>query len=148
VVIQSRTTPPDWTDEDGGGYEGALCRKFPISRDSDGIVRNDGWFQDSENALAVCNGEFTDEPCPMRRSCLLWALVNNDSNGVFGGMTAPQRRWIRRNAPRDRWRDDRWLRENVPEPGYFSNLGDEDPDEEDRLFREEQERLRAESQQE
>lgn len=128
MVIQSRITPPDWTDEAGGGEEGARCRRFPVSRDPDGIVRNDAWFQDAENALAVCNGEYQDSTCPLRRTCLKVALVNNDQNGVWGGMTGPQRRWIRRNVPRERWVDDTWLRENVPEPGYFTNLGDEDPD--------------------
>jgi hypothetical protein len=117
MVLQSRTTPPDWTDEEGGGDEGARCRKFEISRDEDGIVRNDAWFQD-----------FIGTPCPMRRSCLLWGLVNNDSSGVFGGMTVPQRRWIRRNVPKPLWTDDDWLRKNVPGPNYFANLGDEDPD--------------------
>lgn len=146
MVIQNRTTPPDWTDEDGGGEEGALCRKFPISRDPDGIVRNDAWFQDAENAIAVCNGEFSDSPCPMRRSCLRVSLINNDPTGVFGGVTVGQRRWIRRNVPRERWTDDAWLRDTVPPPSHFSNLGDEDPDEDDRAFREEQEKMRAEGQ--
>lgn len=145
MVIQSRATPPDWTDEEGGGEEGALCRKFPISRDSDGLVRTDAWFQDAENALSVCNGEF-GPPCPLRRSCLKIALLNNDSHGVFGGMTVPQRRWIRRNVPRARWTDDAFLRDTVPEPGYFSNLGNEDPDAEEAEIRLEQEKLRAENQ--
>lgn len=144
MVIQSRATPPDWTDEDGGGEEGARCRKFPIGRDDDGIVRNDAWFQEAEEALPVCNGEWDDAPCPMRKSCLLMALTNNEANGVWGGMTGPQRRWIRRNVPRDRWQEDDYLREIVPPPDYFPNLMDEDPDEEDRLFREEQEKWRAE----
>lgn len=148
MVIHSRATPPDWTDEEGGGTEGALCRKFPVSRDPDGLVRNDAWFQDAENALPVCNGEWSDSPCPLRKSCLLMALVNNDHAGVWGGMTGPQRRWIRRNVPRARWFDDPWLRENVPEPDYFPSLMDEDPDEQERLFVEEQERLRGESQEE
>lgn len=143
MVIQSRTTPPDWTDESGGGEEGARCRKFNISRDSDGLVRDDAWFQDAEEALPICNGEFSPTPCPLRRSCLLWALVNNDQHGVFGGMTVPQRRWIRRNVPKERWTNDAWLRENVPEPAYFVNLGNEDPDADEAVFRREQEELRA-----
>jgi hypothetical protein len=130
VVIQSRVTPPDWTDEAGGGEEGARCRRFEISRDDDGIVRNDAWYQDAENALPVCNGDYIGTPCPVRRSCLLVALINNDQDGVWGGMTRPQRRWIRRNVPRERWTDDAWLRENVPNPDYFADYGDEDPDEE------------------
>lgn len=145
MVIQSRTTPPDWTDEEGGGEEGARCRKFPIGRDSDGIVRNDAWFQDAENALPVCNGDFIGTPCPMRSDCLLQALINNDKNGVWGGMTGPQRRWIRRNVPRDRWTDEVHLRDIVPPTDHFSNLDDEDPDEDNRVFIAEQEALRAQN---
>jgi hypothetical protein len=142
MVIQSRLTPPDWTDEEGGGEEGARCRVFQISRDGDGLVHNDTWFQEAEEALPVCNGDYIGTPCPMRQSCLLMALVNNDSIGVFGGMTAPQRRWIRRNIPKERWNDDRFLRDTVPPPDYFTNYGDEDPDAEERTFREEQAALK------
>jgi hypothetical protein len=148
MVIQSRKTPPDWTDEEGGGEEGARCRKFPISRDPDGIVRNDAWFQDAENALAVCNGEWTESHCPLRRSCLSQALINNEQKGVWGGMTGPQRRWIRRNVHKDRWIDDDHLRLIVPDPDYFSNLDDEDPDKVEEEFVAEQEALRVKSQEE
>ena len=144
MVIQSRVNPPDWTDEEGGGDEGARCRKFPISRDDDGLVRNDGWFQQAEDALPVCNGDYVGTPCPLRRSCLLISLINNDQHGVFGGMTAPQRKWIRRNVPKDRWRDDGYLRQIVPPPDYFTNLGDEDPDAENEAFLLEQEAQAAE----
>jgi hypothetical protein len=143
VVIQSRATPPDWTDEEGGGLEGARCRKFPMHRDEDGLVRDDTWFQDAENALPVCNGDYIGTPCPVRRSCLHMALINNDHHGVWGGMTGPQRRWIRRNIPRDRWTDDTFLRDTVPPPEYFVNLGDEDPDADEAAFVAEQEDLRA-----
>lgn len=131
MVIHSRLPAPDWTDEEGGGEEGARCRKFPIHRDPDGIVRDDTWFQDAENALPICNGDWIGTPCPVRRSCLHHALENNDSYGVYGGMTVPQRRWIRRNIPdKARWYDDAYLRDRVPAPDYFKDLGDEDPDEE------------------
>lgn len=131
MVIQSRLPAPDWTDREGGGEEGARCRSFPVSRDPDGIVRNDTWFQEAEEALTVCNGDWEGgTPCPLRRSCLHFALINNDQNGVWGGLTEPQRKWIRRNIPRERWRDDDHLRERVPPPDYFKDYGDEDPDEE------------------
>jgi hypothetical protein len=74
------------------------------------------------------------------------ALINNEQKGVWGGMTGPQRRWIRRNVPKERWRQDTWLRENVPEPEYFANLDNEDPEEDERVFRAEQEALRAQGQ--
>lgn len=131
MVIENRLVAPDWTDEEGGGTDGARCRKFEITRDDDGLVRNDTWFQDAENALPVCNGDWIGTPCPMRRSCLLAGLVNNDMSGVFGGLTAPQRRWVRRNVAKELWRDDKHVHTVVPAPDYFQNLGDEDPEEED-----------------
>ncbi len=137
MVIQSRITPPDWTDDMGGGEEGARCRLFPISRADDGLVRNDAWFQEADEALSVCNGEFSDSPCPLRDSCLRIALVNNDLHGVWGGMTSPQRKWVRRNIPSIRWRDSEHLREVVPPPDYFSSMGDEDPDEDEEDFQRE-----------
>lgn len=128
MVLQTRLSPPDWTDDPGGGLDGARCRVFIISRDPDGIVRNDAWFQEAEEALPVCNGDYIGTPCPMRRDCLLQSLMNNDQSGVWGGMTTNQRRWIRRNVSRDLWRDDKHLREVVPTAEYFEDLGDEDPD--------------------
>lgn len=46
--------------------------------------------QFSAEALAVCN------TCPVRVECLDWALANGDDEGVWGGMTASQRRRLRR----------------------------------------------------
>lgn len=129
MVIQSRVQAPDWTDDSGGGLEAARCLSFAVYRDPDGVVRNDGWFQDAESALSVCNGDWEGgTPCPMRATCLRVALINNEQYGVWGGLTDPQRRWIRRNIPRDKWNDDTYLRQRVPPPTYFKDLGDEDPD--------------------
>lgn len=128
MVIQSRSVPPDWTDDQGGGERGARCRKFQISRDEDGIVRNDTWFQQAEEALPVCNGDWIGSPCPVRASCLYQALVNNDTTGVWGGLTAPQRKWVRRNVGKARWDDEEFIRSVVPDPDHFSTYGDEDPD--------------------
>lgn len=129
MVLHSRALAPDWTDDEGGGTDGARCRVFQIGRSPDGIVRNDTWFQEAEEALQVCNG-WDGDPCPMRRSCLYMALLNNEQYGVWGGLTDPQRRWIRRNIPRVHWTDDVYLREKVPDPDYFKDYGDENPDEE------------------
>lgn len=124
-------TLPDWTDSGGDGASGARCRVFPVSRDPDGLVRNDTWFQDAAEALPVCNGDWPGgTPCPVRRGCLLYALVMNQHRGVWGGLTEPQRRWVRRNVARDLWKDDEYVRSVVPPPNRFDNYGDEDPDEE------------------
>lgn len=123
MVLKNRLISPDW--------EEARCRQFAITRDEDGLVRNDTWFQDAAEALPICNGDYTGSPCPMRSKCLFQSLTNNDG-GVWGGMTLPQRRWIRRNVPRDKWEDEEYLRNEVPPPERFKDLGDEDPEEEDK----------------
>lgn len=130
MVLQSRVTAPDWTDDEGGGLDGARCRVFQITRDDDGIVRNDTWYQDAEEAMSVCNGAWPGgTPCPMRGDCLFIGLINND-HGVWGGLTEPQRRWVRRNIPRSRWNEQSYIHEQVPAPDHFKDYGNENPDEE------------------
>jgi len=48
-------------------------------------------------ALAVCS------ICPVREECLAFALATNQTEGVWGGMTADERRRLRRRI-RDRRR--------------------------------------------
>lgn len=58
---------------------------FPEGEDLGGIAR----------AKAVCAG------CPVADECLSWAIETNQSEGIWGGHTAKERRTIRR----------RWLEE-------------------------------------
>jgi len=58
---------------------------FPDKEDLGGIVK----------AKAVCAS------CPVADVCLSWAIVTNQSEGVWGGHTAKERRKVRR----------RWLEE-------------------------------------
>jgi WhiB family redox-sensing transcriptional regulator len=57
---------------------------FPDEGDAVGI----------EQARDVCNA------CPVRQQCLSEALDRNESHGMWGGMTAAERRVIRRKAAR------------------------------------------------
>jgi len=41
-------------------------------------------------AKAVC------EQCPVREACLQYALATNQTEGVWGGLTGPERRRLRR----------------------------------------------------
>jgi WhiB family redox-sensing transcriptional regulator len=41
--------------------------------------------------------------CPVRDSCLAYALENNETHGVWGGMTPQQRKDLRRLSRGD-WR--------------------------------------------
>lgn len=58
-------------------------------------------------------------------------------------MTGPQRRWIRRNIPKELWAQDDILRQRVPPPEHFTNYGDEDPDDDEQAFLEDQAKTAA-----
>jgi WhiB family redox-sensing transcriptional regulator len=53
-------------------------------------IEPDVFFPTSEEeagpALAYCSG------CPIRETCLAWALKNGERYGVWGGLTEQQRR--------------------------------------------------------
>lgn len=123
MVIQTRLPQPDW--EKGK----AACVSFPPQPRNPitGKIDKDGdpAFYDAREFLPVCNGDYTGTPCPMRDYCGLWALINNDQHGVFGGMTAPQRKWVRQNVSKDFWNDSEYLLRTVPGPGYFTDYGDD-----------------------
>lgn len=50
----------------------------------------DLWFTDQHQAIQLCQG------CPMRRPCLRDALLRNETQGVWGGLTGSQRQALRR----------------------------------------------------
>lgn len=72
----------DWRDS-------SACRKedpelfFPIAY-------TQGWKTKTKQAKAVCAG------CPVRTTCLEWALETGQHSGVWGGMSAGERRGLRR----------------------------------------------------
>lgn len=66
----------DNSDEDSGGYE-----------DITGEGRD------------FCNGEADGKVCPIRHQCLIFALVNNERQGVWGGTSEADRRAIRKKWP-------------------------------------------------
>lgn len=56
----------------------------------------EAWFPDkggsTRAAKAICNGDTTRPPCPVRDECLAWALANNERFGIWGGMSERERR--------------------------------------------------------
>lgn len=53
---------------------------------------NDTWFPDAGHAAKALAGCST---CPVRRSCLAAALVDDEEHGVWGGTTEIQRDMLR-----------------------------------------------------
>ncbi|RCH65586.1 WhiB family transcriptional regulator [Streptomyces sp. SDr-06] len=70
----------------------ASCREedpelfFPIGTTGPALVQ-------IEEAKAVCRYR-----CPVREQCLRWALASGQDEGVWGGLSADERRLIKRRA--------------------------------------------------
>jgi hypothetical protein len=113
-----RIPAPHWETE--SGHSDGKCRKFP----ADPVTKFDPWFDDMEESEKVCNGTYDGVVCPIRHRCLIFALVNNEHYGVWGGLLPEQRHWLRqtyrhkRHQPRPEWRY-----ENAP--SYESIRADE-----------------------
>lgn len=128
MVLKSRLLAPDWS-ADGDTEREALCRKFPLPDDHD--VSKDPWFHDMEEAREICNGTYSNVVCPFRMGCLHRALVNNEGYGVFGGLLPIQRKWVRRNIPKDQWYDPRTWYLRVPSLEFFEESDEPADAEED-----------------
>jgi hypothetical protein len=55
----------------------------------------DPWFNDEPAALEFCNSP----ACDIRTECLIFALTNNCSTGVYGGMSELDRKALRKRWP-------------------------------------------------
>jgi hypothetical protein len=79
--LHSMPAPPPWTDD-------ALCAQ----------VDNDLFFPEKggspQGAKNVCG------QCPVRSQCLRYALENNEAFGIWGGLSARERRRITRQQDR------------------------------------------------
>lgn len=77
-------TPDDWRDA-------ALCRDrdpelwFPVGHSGPAL-------EQEEYAKAICSG------CPSRVPCLRYAVDNDITDGVWGGLGELERRWAKRVA--------------------------------------------------
>ena len=73
LPVPTRVTDLSWLDD-------GRCRE----------VGGDTWFPDKGKSPAaakrVCRA------CPVQQACLAWAVATNPECGVFGGLTARERR--------------------------------------------------------
>lgn len=122
MVLKSRVLAPDWGANEDPEKE-AKCRKHPLPSIEEGRP-DDPWFgigdTNEREAAEVCNGEWDNRVCPFRTGCLSRALVNNEQFGTFGGLLTIQRRWIRKNIPRDGWGN--VDHQSVPTMEYFDEV--------------------------
>lgn len=94
IVLRLRTAPPDW--------EQGTCYGTADPPEDDPWFDNTDYGYDDETEWArdICNGVY-GQTCPIRTRCLLFALVNNEPGGVWGGMSETDRRAMRRLWPWD-----------------------------------------------
>lgn len=59
------------------------------------------FFPDRDDLAAVAKAKAVCSTCPVADECLSWAIETNQSEGIWGGHTAQERRNMRR----------RWLEE-------------------------------------
>jgi hypothetical protein len=96
----------------------------------------DPFFDDMDEAVDFCNGAWDGRVCPIRHACLIFALTNNQKEGVWGGTTELTRRAIRKRwplkgrEPRPEWE---WMTEDEAIEGVslMDLLIDDDEDDDD-----------------
>lgn len=78
---------PDWRDQS------ACRREDPDLFAPDGTTGK--WVQVIADAKAICNR------CPVRPTCLQWALDTHQESGIWGGLTEDERWQLRRREARN-----------------------------------------------
>lgn len=59
-------------------------------------ARDVSFFPDKDDAAAVARAKAVCAGCPVASECLSWAIETNQTEGIWGGHTAKERRAIRR----------------------------------------------------
>ena len=54
------------------------------------------FFPDKEDAVAIARAKAVCSGCPVADECLSWALETNQTEGIWGGHTAKERKGLRR----------------------------------------------------
>lgn len=90
------------------GWADAKCQDYCLTHSDDPFFAEDE--HEKQHAVDFCNGTADGIVCPIRQKCLLFALVNNEKDGVWGGAREITRKAIRRKYPplkggkaRDEW---------------------------------------------
>lgn len=95
---------------------------------------NDPFFEGEEDeAVAFCRGTEDGKPCPQLQNCLIFALLNNERDGVWGGTSPDDRKAIRKKWPLRRGKQPRpeWKLFDPGEPASWyapDELGEDDAD--------------------
>lgn len=90
------------------GWARAKCYDYYLTHTDDPFFSEEE--SEKQEALDFCNGVADGITCPVRNECLLFALTNNEKEGVWGGTSEITRKAIRKKypplkggKPRDEW---------------------------------------------
>ena len=93
----------DWQD-DAAWRDDAACRDAdPDLFFPGGDVRSA--LAQVKTAKLICRG------CPVRNTCLSWALASGQEHGIWGGLTEAERHRLHRRSRR--WTAERWPQSSV-----------------------------------
>lgn len=116
-----------------GQWRKAKCLGM-VKKDEDGTL-DDPFFDSNreDEAISICR---TGPECPLLHDCLIFALVNNEKSGCWGGHGEADRKAIRKQWPLRRGKTPRpeWDVFKPGEPaGWFEpeELTDEDDPDDD-----------------
>lgn len=98
MVMKLRWQPPQQ-------WRQAKCRSLGVKRNDDPFFSED--IEETQWALDFCNGADDGKVCPVREDCLIFALMNNCRDGVWGGCSETTRKAIRRKYPLGRGKEPR-----------------------------------------
>lgn len=98
-------TSPAWMDS------GAKCAEFSPNGNDALFFPPDFGHTVNDEARRYCKGlrSLDDTPCPVRKQCLDYAIAEGIGDGVWGGMSYPERRnYVRRlkRSQVDDWQPD------------------------------------------
>lgn len=93
MVLRLRLPAPDW------GKAKCLGTAPPPGNDPWFDNSDDGYDDLTHEGVQFCNGDEDGVICPIRHECLIFALVNNERYGVYGGTSETDRRAIRKMWP-------------------------------------------------
>jgi WhiB family redox-sensing transcriptional regulator len=75
-------------DDESWAHQGACAQ-----------IGGDLWFPErGDNLASSAAKEICRTVCPVRDKCLAWALEHERNFGIYGGLTVPERRALRRGS--------------------------------------------------
>ncbi len=60
------------------------------------VTNKVSFFPNREDLLGIAKAKAVCSTCPVSDQCLSWAIVSNQTEGIWGGNTPKERRMIRR----------------------------------------------------